>query len=225
MDELKIIKIPNVFEKVSKEIFPFPFRCMIVGRSGCGKTTVLYNLITQKWGIPFHFLLLFSKSIEQDAYKELKRAFNKLEAEEDVEVARFYDDCENLISVDECEPNSLVAFDDCVNSSQQSIIKDFYVKGRHKNISTVYLTQNFTRIDKQLIRSNLNYICIFKQDIQYTKNIYDEFVDSDFTFKEFKAICDSCWKEEHGFLSIDLEKNLNRGKYRKKFGIEIQSHN
>jgi ABC-type lipoprotein export system ATPase subunit len=51
---------------------------MIVGRSGCGKTTVLYNLITQECGIPFHFLHLFSKSIDQVAYKELKRAFDKL---------------------------------------------------------------------------------------------------------------------------------------------------
>jgi len=61
MDERKIIKIPNVFEKVSKNIFPFPLRCMIVGRSGCEKTTVFYNLITQKWGIPFQFFASFLK--------------------------------------------------------------------------------------------------------------------------------------------------------------------
>ena len=132
MNERKIIKIPNVFEKVSKKIFPFPFRCMIVGRSGCVKTTVLYNLITQKWGTPFHFLHLFSKSIDHVAYKELKRACDKLEAEEDVEVAHFYGDCENLISVDECEPDSLVVFDDCVNINQQSPIKIFMLEGAIK---------------------------------------------------------------------------------------------
>jgi len=66
-------------------------------------------------------------------------------------MARFYGDCENLISVDECEPDSLVVFDDCVNIKQQSLIKDFYVRGRHKNISTLYLTQNYTKIDRQLI--------------------------------------------------------------------------
>jgi hypothetical protein len=140
-----------------------------------------------------------------------------LEAEEDVEVARFYGYCENLISVDECEPEILVVFYYCVNSNQQSLIKDFYARGRHKNISTIYLTQNYTKIDRQLIRTNLNYLCIFKQDKKYTKDIYNECVESDFTFQEFQAICDSCWKEDHGFLSIDLTKNLNKGKYRKKF--------
>ena len=222
MNDRKIIKIPNVFEKVSKKIFPFPFRCMIVGSSGCGKTTVLYNLTTQKWGIPSHFLHLFSRSIEQDAYKELKRAFDKLEAEEDIEVTHFYGDCENLISVDECEPDSLVVFYDCVNINQQSLIKDFYVRGRHKNISTIYLTQNYTKIDRQLIRTNLNYLCIFKQDKKYMKYIYDECVGSEFTFKEFQTVCESCWKEAYGLLSIDLTKNLNNGKYRNKFGLEIQ---
>jgi hypothetical protein len=186
---------------------------MIVGSSGCGKTAVLYNLITQEWGIPFHFLHIFSKSIEQAAYKELKRAFDKIEAEEDVEVACFYGDCENLISVDECEPDSLVVFDDCVNSNHQSLIKDFYVRGRHKNISTTYLTQNYIKVDRQLIRTNLNYLCIFKQNKKYTKDIYDECLESDLTLKEFQEICDSCWKEDHGSLSIDLTKNLSKGKY------------
>ena len=137
-------------------------------------------------------------------------------------MAHFYGDCENLISVDECE-HLACHFYDCVNTNQQSLIKDFYVRGRHKNTSTIYLTQNYTKIDRQLIRTNLNYLCIFKQHKNYTEDIYDECVESDFTFKEFQAICDSCWKEDYGFLSIDLTKNLNKGKYRNKFGLEIQS--
>jgi ABC-type lipoprotein export system ATPase subunit len=69
----KIDTIPNVLGKVNKRIFPLPFMCLIVGTSGCGKTTLLYNLITEEWGIYFHSVYIFSKLIEQDAYKELKR--------------------------------------------------------------------------------------------------------------------------------------------------------
>lgn len=78
MMKYKIDPIPNILGKVNKRIFPLPFRCLIVGTSGCGNTTLLYNLITKEWGIPFHSLYIFSKSIEQDAYKEFKKAYDKL---------------------------------------------------------------------------------------------------------------------------------------------------
>ena len=174
-------------------------------------------------GIPFHSLYeyIFSKSIEQDAYKELKMAYDKLMDKEDAEVAYFYSNCEDLISVDECEPSSLVVFDDCVNIRQQHFIKDYFVRGRHKNISCIYLTQSYTKIDRQLIRNNINFLCVFRQSPKYMKDIYDEYVGSDFTFNEFKAICDSCWGENYGFLSVDLTKKINGGRYRKKFDSEI----
>ena len=202
--------IPNILGKLNKRIFPSPFRCLIVGTSGCGKTTLLYNLITKEWGIYFHSLYIFSKSIEQDAYKELKKVYDKLMDKEDAEVAYFYSNCEDLISVDECEPSSLVVFDDCVNIRQQHFIKDYFVRGRHKNISCIYLTQSYTKIDRQLIRNNINFLCVFRQSPKYTKDIYDEYIGSDFTFDEFKAICDSCWNEKYGFLSMDLTKKNKR---------------
>jgi ABC-type lipoprotein export system ATPase subunit len=51
---------------------------LIVGTSGCGKTTLLYNLIVKEWGIPFHYLYVFSKSIDQSIYQELKKDYDKL---------------------------------------------------------------------------------------------------------------------------------------------------
>ena len=160
MMKYKIDPIPNTLGKVNKRIFSLPFRCLVVGTSGCGKTTLLYNLI-KEWGIPFHSLYIFSKSIEQDAYNELKKAFDKLADKENAEIAYFYSNCEGLISV-ECEPNSLVVYDDCVNEQQQHIIKDYFSRGHHKNISCIYLTQSYTKIDRQLIRNNINFLCVFR---------------------------------------------------------------
>jgi GTPase SAR1 family protein len=99
---------PNTLGKVNKNIFLLPFRCLIVGTSGCGKTTIIYNFITKKWGIPFHSLYIFSKSIEQEVYRDLKRMYDKLSVEEDAEIARFYKNCEDIIRIDECEPSSLI---------------------------------------------------------------------------------------------------------------------
>jgi predicted AAA+ superfamily ATPase len=52
---------------------------LIVGTSGCGKTTFLYNLIIKEWGVPFNYLYIFSKYLEQDdIYKNLKKDYEKL---------------------------------------------------------------------------------------------------------------------------------------------------
>jgi predicted AAA+ superfamily ATPase len=53
--------IPDIINKINKKKFPSPLRCLIVGTSGCGKTTLLYNLIIKNWGIPFHYLYIFFK--------------------------------------------------------------------------------------------------------------------------------------------------------------------
>ena len=216
MNKYKINLIP-IKNKTNKGVLPLPLRCMIVGTSGCGKTILLYNLILQPWGIPFHYLYIFSKSLDQAVYQELNKLYEKLTNKEGKEIAYFFSNCEELIQLDDCEPNSLIVFDDCVNIQQQQIIKDYFVRGRHKNISCVYLTQSYTKVDRQLIRNNINFLCIFRQSPKYTKDIYDEYVGSDFSFERFKEICNSCWNEDYGFLTIDTMKKLNNGRYRKKF--------
>ena len=78
MSKYEIDPIPNIINKTDKNIFPLPLRCMIVGTSSCGKSTLLYNLITKKWDIPFHYLYIFSRSLDQDIYRELKKIYDKL---------------------------------------------------------------------------------------------------------------------------------------------------
>src|SRR5436190_4784944 len=69
----------------------------------------------------------------------------------------------------------------------------------------------------QLIRNNLNMLCVFKQNEYYTKMIYDSFVGSDMRFDKFKQICNGCWKEDYGFLTINLLLKPNEGKYMNRF--------
>jgi GTPase SAR1 family protein len=76
MNKYKIAPVPGDNKK-NKGILPLPLRCSIVGTSGCGKTTFLYNLITKQWGMPFYYLYIFSKSLEQGIYQTLKKVYEK----------------------------------------------------------------------------------------------------------------------------------------------------
>ena len=71
-------------------------------------------------GIPFHYLYIF-KNLWNKTYN-LERGY-EISVEEHTQIDYFFNSCEELISVDDCEPNSLVVFDDCVNIQQQQTIK------------------------------------------------------------------------------------------------------
>lgn len=215
MRKYKITPVPFEKQPTISGIFPKPLRCLIIGSSGCGKTTLVWNLITKDW-IPFKNLYIFTKSLEQMVYQKLEDIYKSIELTENDKIAHFFNNCEEIISVDDCSPNSLIIFDDCILESQGPI-KSYYTRGRHKNISCIYLSQCYAMVDLQVIRNNLNFICVFSQNYHYTRKIYDDFVGSDMSLTKFLEICKECWKEDFGFLTIDLTKKSNDGKYKNKF--------
>lgn len=199
-------------EENNPEFLPRPVRALIVGTSGCGKTNLLLNLICKENGIKFKYLYVFSKSIEQKAYAELREHYDRVESKTGKKIAYFFANCEDLIPLDECQVNSLVVFDDCL-MEEQTKIKDYFIRGRHKKISCVYLSQSYGKVDMQVIRNNVNFLCIFNQNKHYTKRIYQDFVGSDMTFDQFENMCQECWEEPHGFLTINMTKKSHNGKY------------
>lgn len=200
-------------EKQNSSLLPTPLRCLIVGTSGSGKTNLLLNFIYNKDGVQFAYLYVFSRSLEQTAYKKLCQHFEELERVVKKKTAYFFAKCDELIPLDDCHPNSLVVFDDCL-MEDQSKIKDYFIRGRHKRISCIYLSQSYSRVDMQVIRNNINFLCVFNQNRHYAQKIFSDFVGSDMTFCQFIELCKKCWDETHGFISIDMTKKSNEGKYK-----------
>lgn len=199
-------------EKSCNSVFPNPLRCLIIGSSGSGKTNLLLNFIYNKDGLRFKNLYVFSRSIEQPAYRQLRKRYNQVENEIKKTISHFFSTSEELIPLDECEPNSLVVFDDCL-LGEQTKIKDYFIRGRHKQISCIYLSQSYGRVDMQVIRNNINLLCAFNQNKYYTKRIFDDFVGSDMNFNQFEKMCTRCWENPYGFVSIHMTRQLRNCKY------------
>jgi hypothetical protein len=51
-------------------------------------------------------LFIFSKSLEQNVYQEFKKLYEKLLNKVGKEIAYILNNCKELISLDDCEPNN-----------------------------------------------------------------------------------------------------------------------
>lgn len=202
----------NQFQKHSALMGGTCKRGLIVGSSNCGKTNVMISLIEHPNGLRFENVYLYCKSLEQAKYRYLKNLFKTIK-----EIGFYeYDDDSSIILPKDAKPNSVIIFDDVVCNSQ-SIIRHYFCFGRHRNIDCFYLCQTYSSIPKQLIRDNANLLILFHQDNTNLKHIYNDHVNVDMSYEQFKGLCGKCWHEKYGFLVIDKDCDIKNGRYRKGF--------
>lgn len=92
------------------ELLPDSIRCLIIGKSGCGKTNLLLSLIESPLGINFENLYLISKTLSQPKYKYLESLLESIEG-----VGFFkYLSPDQMIAASKVKPNSLVIYDDVI---------------------------------------------------------------------------------------------------------------
>lgn len=198
------------------KLLPSTIRSIICGPSNCGKTNVMISLLLHENGLKFHNVYLYSKTTFQPKYRFLQNVLKKVEG------VKFFgfNDHDEVIHPRDALPNSIIIFDDVV-CDQQSNIRNYFTMGRHNNIDCFYLSQTYSKIPKQLIRDNANFLIIFKQDDINLKHIYNEHVNTDMAWLYFKNMCSEIWKDQHSFLIIDKDRPIAQGRYRKKFDMFI----
>lgn len=193
-------------------LLPNNIRSLICGPSGCGKTNILLTLILEPKGLIFENIYLYSKSLNQPKYIFLDEVFKRVS---EVNYYTFSDKNE-VISPQEALNNSVIIFDD-VSMEDQEPIRLHFSMGRHKGLDCFYLCQTYSKIPKQLVRDNANFIILFKQDEMNLRHAYDDHVNTDMSWDVFLEMCRRCWKNKYGFISINKDVEVNKGRYRRGF--------
>ena len=182
--------------KKFKQLFSYmpsdTFRMLICGNSGSGKTNLLYHMLMKPL-LYYDEIYLYARNLEQDKYKKLIKKMMDLSHKLGYEIIHTSND--EIIPVTEMEyldNQKLVIFDDYVCDKNQRQLIDYFIQGRHKNCSVIYLSQSFYKTPKD-IRLNCSHYCVYEfpsareanrisSELGVDKDIYKIATKQPFTF-------------------------------------------
>lgn len=134
------------------------FRMLICGPSGSGKTNLLIHMIRRL--LYFNKVFLYSKNLDQNKYQDLIETFESISEGADYPVLEASNDAIIPVSKMNNKPQKIVIFDDFVCGKNQQPLIEYFLEGRHKKCSVIYLSQSYFRTPKD-IRSNCRNTALF----------------------------------------------------------------
>ena len=208
-----------------------PYRILVIGLSGSGKTNALLNLIQkQNSNNPVDKIYLYAKDLSEPKYKFLieKRENAGIKNCNDptafIEYSNTMDDV--FSNIDDCNPkrkrNILIVFDDVIadimtNKTFQAIIKELFIRCRKLSISLVFIRQSYFSVPKEAILNATHYLIM---KINNRKDLQQIAINhsADIDYKDFLKIYRSCTNEPYSFLTIDTTLHTNDPmRFRKNF--------
>ena len=191
--------------KKFRQLYPYmpndTFRMLICGNSGSGKTNLLYHMLIKPL-LHYDECYLYAKNLEQEKYQNLMNIMNEISRNDDVgyDIMNVSNDKIIPISDIDYEDNQkLVIFDDYVCEKNQRQIVDYFIQGRHKNCSVIYLSQSFYKTPRD-IRLNCSRYCIYEFPSSRERNMISSELGVD--KEKFKKAT----KEPYSFLYVDKPK-------------------
>ena len=190
-------------DKKYKQLFPYmpsdTFRMLICGNSGSGKTNLLYHMLIKPL-LYYDEIYLYARNLEQDKYQKLIQKMRDLSSKLGYEILHVSNDEITPVSEMDYEDNQkLVIFDDYVCDRNQRQLIDYFIQGRHKNCSVVYLSQSFYKTPKD-IRLNCSHYCLYEFPSSKESNRISS--ELGVSKKDYKAAT----KKPYSFLYVDKPK-------------------
>lgn len=195
-----------------------PFRMIIVGRSGSGKTILTLNMLVKFLKYDCLYIICTTAKLQKkyDLFCDLAELFPSK--------FKIIDNLKNF-SVNKVNKNkkNMILCDDLNELPDKELIKinDLFIRGRHHNCSIIYLSQYFYRIPVRS-RGSANYFVFFKVNSEKDKARIFKDVASDLSSEQFLQLFNEATEESNGaepfscFVVDTNEKNISL-RFRKNF--------
>ena len=196
-----------------KYIPDHPYRILIIGGSGSGKTNTLLNLINKQKDIDK--IYLYAKDLSEAKYEYLIRNRENVGIKH-LKDSKAFIECSNTMndvyeSIDNYNLNRtrkiLIVLDDMIaeimtNKKFQSIIKELFNRRKKLNMSLVFITQSYFPVPKGVRLNSTHYLIMKINNKRELQNIAINH-SADIDFKDFIKIYIECTREPYSFLTID----------------------
>ena len=183
------------------------FRMLICGNSGSGKTNLLYHMLMKPL-LYYDRTHLYAKNLEQQKYKDMIQTLTDISNSVGYNVLVCSND--DIIPVEELKDDDaqkIVIFDDFICEKNQKPLIDYFIRGRHKNCSVIYLSQSFYKTPKD-IRLNCSHFCVYDFPSSNERSL----ISRELGVEKDKYI--KATKEPLSFLYVDKPmKRINRNFY------------
>ena len=138
-----------------------PYRILIVGGSGSGKTNALLNLINNQLDIDKIYLYAKDPYERKCQYLINKRKKVGLDHFNDPRaVIEYSNDMQDVYkNIEDCNPGKKrkisIVFDDMIadminNKKLNPVVTELFIRGRKLNISIVFITQSYFKVPKDV---------------------------------------------------------------------------
>ena len=170
---INLDSITNENNKEHNEKWPYipdhPYRILIIGGSGSGKTNALINLINEQNKIDK--IYLYARDLSKPKYEYLIKK-RKDVGTKHVNNPYAFIECSNMMddvyeNIDDHNPirkrKKLIVFHDMIadimdNRRFQTIIKELFIRCRKLNISLVFITQSYFSVPKDVRLNSTHYL-------------------------------------------------------------------
>ena len=190
-----------------------PYRILIIGSSGSGKTNALLNLINNQQDIDK--IYLYARDPYESKYRFLINKREEVGLDHFNDAKTFIEYSNDMRDVYQNiedynlgrERKILIVFDDMIadmfnNKKLNPIVTELFITGRKLNISIVFITQSYLKVPKDV---RLNSTHFFMMNILNKRELQQIALNhsSDIDFKDFMKIYKECTKEPYSFLVND----------------------
>ena len=182
-----------------------PYRILIIGASGSGKTNALLNLINEQDDTDK--IYLYAEDLSEPRYEFLTEK-SKNTGIKHLNDPNPFIKCSNMMdniyeNNDDYNPNrkrkKMIVFDDMIadimsNKKFQAIIKELFIRCRKLNISLVFITQSYFSVPKDVRLNSTHYLIMKINNRKELQNIAINH-SADIDYKDFVKIYRECTKK------------------------------
>ena len=189
-----------------------PYRMLIIGGFGSGKTNASLNLYKEQDDIGK--IYLYAKDLSEPKYENLIKKHKDTGTKHLIDQKEFIE-CSNTMDVykntDDYNPSRkrkiLIVFDDMIadimtNKKFQAIIKELFIRCRKLNISLVFITQSYFSVPKDVRLNSTHYLIMKINNKRELQNIAINH-SANIDYNNFMKIYRECTKEPYCFLTTD----------------------